>query len=106
MFTDTFELQIDLDGGDIVRLSLPKFLKELDVTSDPFVMLDTLPGRVYVAQSGLIGRDGIDNVGRADYQASATSYHMTESDKFVDCGFKDAQRRGCSNHKAFRLYSR
>ena len=78
--TDTFKLQIDLDGGDIVNLSLPKFLKELDVASDPFIMLDTMPNRVYVAQSGLIGRDGIDNAGRADYQANASSYSMSESD--------------------------
>ena len=99
--TDTFELQIDLDGGDIVSLSLPKFLKELDVTSDPFVMLDTLPGRVYVAQSGLIGRDGIDNVGRADYQASATSYHMTESDNSLTVDLKMRSDEGVQITKRF-----
>jgi len=49
--TDTFKLQIDLDGGDIVNLSLPKFLKELDVASDPFIMLDTMPNRAYVPPS-------------------------------------------------------
>lgn len=82
--TDTFELKIDLNGGDIIFLALPKFLKELEVTSDPFVLLDNLPNRTYVAQSGLIGRDGIDNSGRAKYQASATSYSMSEADSTLN----------------------
>ncbi len=79
--TDTLELSISLDGGDITNLALPQFLKQLEVPSDPFDLLQTQPGRSYVAQSGLIGPDGIDSGGRASYQSRLSSYVMQESDE-------------------------
>ena len=82
--TDSFEISIDLTGGDIVFLSLPKFLQELEDDSDPFVILEASPGRQYVAQSGLIGTNGIDSNGRAVYQTSSTSYSMSENDDSLD----------------------
>ena len=78
--TDTFELTLDLDGGDIIQLALPQYLKQIDVTDDPFVLLETSQGRNYVAQSGLIGVNGIDNAGRAAYQSAATSYRLTDNE--------------------------
>ena len=79
--TDTLELSISLDGGDITSLALPQFLKQLDVPSDPFDLLHTQPGRSYVAQSGLIGPDGIDSGGRASYRSRLSSYVMQETDE-------------------------
>ena len=79
--TDTLELSISLDGGDITSLALPQFLKRLEVPSDPFDLLQTQPGRSYVAQSGLIGRDGIDSSGRATYRSRRSSYIMQETDE-------------------------
>jgi len=79
--TDTLELVISLDGGDITSLALPQFLKQLEVTSDPFDLLQTQPGRSFVAQSGLIGPDGIDSGGRASYQSRLSSYVMQETDE-------------------------
>ena len=79
--TDTLELSISLDGGDITSLALPQFLKRLEVPSDPFDLLQTQPGRSYVAQSGLIGRDGIDSGGRATYRSRRSSYIMQETDE-------------------------
>ena len=55
--TDTFDIRINPIGGDIVYLALPLYLKQIDVADDPFVLLDNQPGREYVAQSGLIGRE-------------------------------------------------
>ena len=77
--TDTFKLDINLSGGDITYLAFPLYLKQIDVTDDPFVLLDTQPDRSYVSQSGLIGRDGIDSDGRAAYRSSSNSYVMAES---------------------------
>ena len=77
--TDTFELAIDLNGGDIVHLALPKYLKQLEVATDPFVILESSASRSYVAQSGLIGRNGIDNSSRATYRSNTTNYQMSES---------------------------
>ena len=77
--TDTFEIRIDPVGGDIVYLALPFYLKQIDVADDPFVLLDNQIGREYIAQSGLIGTNGIDSDGRAVYRTSSTSYNMSES---------------------------
>ena len=77
--TDTFEIRIDPVGGDIVYLALPFYLKQIDVADDPFVLLDNQVGREYIAQSGLIGANGIDSDGRATYRTTSTSYNMSES---------------------------
>ena len=79
--TDTLELSISLDGGDITSLALPQFLKQLEVLSDPFDLLQTQTGRSYVAQSGLIGPNGIDSGGRASYRSRLSSYVMQETDE-------------------------
>ena len=81
VITDTLELSISLDGGDITSLALPQFLKQLEVQSDPFDLLQTQPGRSYVAQSGLIGPDGIDSGGRASYRSQLSSYVMQDTDE-------------------------
>jgi YidC/Oxa1 family membrane protein insertase len=78
VITDTFNITIDPIGGDIVYLALPKFLKQLEVAGDPFVILERTAGQEYVAQSGLIGPDGVDSNGRAEYQVSSNSFEMTE----------------------------
>lgn len=77
--TDTFDITVDLNGGDIVYLTLPLYLKQIDVPNDPFVLLESATGRNFVAQSGLIGQNGIDNDGRAIYQATSASYELTEN---------------------------
>lgn len=78
--TDTLELVIDLNGGDIVTLALPLYLKQLNVPDDPFILLEQSMARSYVAQSGLIGRDGIDAPNRARYKTSSPNFQMGESD--------------------------
>lgn len=78
--TDTLELVIDLNGGDIVTLALPLYLKQLNVPDDPFVLLEQSRARSYVSQSGLIGRDGIDAPNRARYQTNSQNFQMDESD--------------------------
>lgn len=78
--TDTFDIRIDLNGGDIVYLALRKYLRRLGEVNDPFVILENTSTRSYVAQSGLIGTDGIDNEGRAIYGSAATSYVLNETE--------------------------
>ena len=70
VYTDVLQLAIDLDGGDIVEVALPKHLAEIDNPDVPFVLLEQNANRVYVAQSGLIGPDGIDSTGRATVSAA------------------------------------
>ena len=78
--TDTLKLNVELKGGDITSLALPQYLKQLNVRDDPFELLEQNFTRSYVAQSGLIGRDGIDNSNRALYSASQTTYELAEGE--------------------------
>jgi len=90
--TPTQIVTIDLKGGDIVRLTLPKFPTALETPNDPFVLLDNTASLLYVAQSGLIGKDGPDNTtsGRPVYTASQDNYVLTESELSVDLNLSNA----------------
>lgn len=80
IITDTLKLNVELKGGDITSLALPQYLKQLNVRDDPFELLEQNFTRSYVAQSGLIGRDGIDNSNRALYSSSQTFYELAEGE--------------------------
>ena len=78
--TDTLNAQISLAGGDIVYLSLPKYLKNIDVKEDPFVILDNQNNLNYISQSGLIGPNGIDSPERARYKTAGKNFLLDESE--------------------------
>ena len=72
--TDTLNLVVSADGGDVVSASLPKFPVRLDTPDQPFRLLENNNLRRYVAQSGLIGPDGIDASGnRARYASQGVT---------------------------------
>ena len=75
--TDVLEIMIDLQGGDVVGAGFKDFPKTLADTSEPFVLLERNSQRTYVAQSGLVGRDGIDQPNRALYRADRSEYQQT-----------------------------
>ena len=81
VYTDSLQLAIDLNGGDIVEVALPRFLADIDDPNTPFVLLESNEQRTYIAQSGLIGRDGIDAKGRARFAANATQFEMGDADE-------------------------
>ena len=66
--TDVFSIDIDLLGGDIVSLALPKYPAALVDPDQPLKLIDS--GNQYVSQSGLIGPNGTDKNGaRPVYEA-------------------------------------
>ena len=77
--TDVLQLAIDLEGGDIIELDLPKYLAKID-QPEPYVMLEQNQTRTYIAQSGLIGTDGIDKNGRPTYTATSSIYTLPENE--------------------------
>ncbi|UNU72495.1 membrane protein insertase YidC [Moraxella nasovis] len=79
--TDYYDIQIDPVGGDVVHAALKKHAATLN-SDQPFVLLENNSTRTYVAQSGLVGRDGIDTAdGRAVYTTPQSSYAMaTDAD--------------------------
>ncbi|KND83537.1 membrane protein insertase [Aggregatibacter actinomycetemcomitans serotype b str. SCC4092] len=75
---DVFCLKINTLGGDVVSSELLKYDAELD-SNTPFMLLQNTPQHVYIAQSGLIGKDGIDTKsGRADYQADGDNFKLAD----------------------------
>ena len=82
--TPTQHVAIDLVGGDIVGLRLPAYPTDVD-SGIPLTLLDRQPHHVYIAQSGLTGRDGLDKAGerplyvaeRDDYQIDSGALAVT-----------------------------
>lgn len=91
---------IDLNGGDIVGLSLPRFPLALDLPDQPFTLLSSTPATYYVAQSGLIGNNGPDgsNAGRPLYRSSASSFSVLSGELNVDL---ELEQNGISIIKRF-----
>ena len=82
--SDVLEVTIDTLGGDIVRVSLPQHLISQEPGADPFVMLNRTQSQTYIAQSGLIGRNGTDTAaGRPRFTVSSTSYELLEGDEQI-----------------------
>lgn len=77
--TDVLHLKIDLLGGDIVYAALPKHFAKLETPDEPFVVLENNNSRVYIAQSGLIGKNGTDSSeGRPQYTTATHSYSLAD----------------------------
>ena len=83
VYTDTLQVAIDRNGGDIVEVALPKFLAAIDDPTTPFVLLENNRQRLYVAQSGLIGKNGIDSKSRAQYVSTHTRYDMNNAEQLT-----------------------
>ena len=83
VYTDTLQIAIDRNGGDIVEVALPKFLAAIDDPTTPFVLLENNRQRLYVAQSGLIGKNGIDSKSRAQYVSTHTRYDMNNAEQLT-----------------------
>ena len=69
--SDALKVWIDLLGGDIVRVQLPTFPVALDQKETPYLLLDQSQTHTYVAQSALIGADGVDKTGERPLYNSA-----------------------------------
>jgi len=80
--TDALNVLIDTNGGDIVKVSLPKYLQKLDESSGPFVLLNKTSSRTYLAQSGLIGKNGTDKKGvRPVFSSVSNTYNLDDNDE-------------------------
>jgi YidC/Oxa1 family membrane protein insertase len=75
VFTDTLNVIIDLNGGDVVLAALPQYPSSLETPDIPFKILET-SARTYIAQSGLVGQDGIDKINRALYTATQDRFDL------------------------------
>ncbi|CSC45244.1 membrane protein insertase [Vibrio cholerae] len=77
--TDVLTLSIDTLGGDVVSAKLNQYSEELN-SPESFVLLQNTQGHQFIAQSGLVGPQGIDvtSNNRSAYQVSADSFTLAE----------------------------
>lgn len=76
--TDTLILSIDTKGGDVISANLADF--PLTQGSDEsYSLLRPNGAKLFVAQSGLVGRDGTDNKIRPIYSAEQDSYVLSSN---------------------------
>ncbi|MBT6275549.1 MAG: membrane protein insertase YidC [Chromatiales bacterium] len=72
--TDVIRIYIDTRGGTLRKLDLLKHPVSLEEDAEPFRLLnDTLPN-IFMAQSGLIGKDAPDHT--AEFSAASNSYEL------------------------------
>jgi YidC/Oxa1 family membrane protein insertase len=100
--TDVLRVEIDPQGGDIVRLALPEYPRHADTPDQPFVLLEQDASRTYVAQSGLIGKNGTDSsAGRPLWSAAEQSYQLDESNQELNVDLTLRQDNGAELVKRF-----
>lgn len=80
--TDVLQVTIDTLGGDIVDVRLLEHFTEMDGDNRmPFTLLNRSADSLYVAQSGLIGKNGTDTAaGRPEFAVASSSYNLGMSD--------------------------
>lgn len=101
--TDVLVLHINPVGGDIVYLGLKAFPVSLEQTDIPFTLLDFSPSHTYIAQSGLVGKNGPDanKNGRPHYSSEQTHYELDGDELTVDLVYQ--QESGAVVTKTFVL---
>ena len=75
---DVLTLTVDTQGGDIVRAILNNYNAEFN-SQDKYLLLKNTPDHTFIAQSGLIGTNGIDTLNtRADFTVKGTEFELKE----------------------------
>ncbi|NKF51868.1 membrane protein insertase YidC [Shewanella sp. WXL01] len=100
--TDTLDIKINPVGGDIVYAALLEHKREID-QEDPFVLLEQNNDFTYIAQSGLIGRNGIDSAanGRPHYAVSAESFTLADGQDSLTVPMTFVAENGVKYVKSF-----
>ncbi|WP_199610144.1 membrane protein insertase YidC [Flocculibacter collagenilyticus] len=77
--TNVFDIDIDTKGGDIISSTLLKFPVEQG-GEEKLHLFTPNNDKLYIAQSGLVGRDGPDasSKGRPVYTSAQTDYQVTD----------------------------
>jgi YidC/Oxa1 family membrane protein insertase len=104
--TDVLDLIIDRVGGDIVYVALPEHRTQIEVADDPFVLLENSSLLTYVAQSGLVGVNGIDSASRPLYNSNGTDFELSEQDNRLDVALTYIDSNGVEVIKRFSFERR
>ena len=101
---DKLRLAISLVGGDVIEADLLEHSEELG-SDVPFKILQTTEGMNYIAQSGLIGKDGPDSnkKGRPYYRAESKNAVITEGKDQISTSLTYVDAKGNVFTKTFTL---
>ena len=80
--SDNLELTVNLKGGDVIDAKLLK-IKQYQDKDDPFHLLMTNNKFLYQAQSGLAGKDGIDNQFRPEFTVAQKEFLLKDGENTV-----------------------
>ncbi|WP_312044894.1 membrane protein insertase YidC [Erwinia sp.] len=103
--TDVLSLQINTRGGDIEQAQLLTYPDKLG-SSQPFQLLETSPGFLYQAQSGLTGRNGPDNPAngaRPLYTTTQDSFELADGASELRIPMTFTAENGATYTKTFVL---
>ncbi|MCK3658312.1 membrane protein insertase YidC [Pasteurellaceae bacterium Pebbles2] len=99
---DVFSLKIDTLGGDVIESRLLGYAAELH-SEDRFALLQNQAGKTYIAQSGLVGKNGIDSAaGRAAYQVDGDNFVLADGQNELRVPLTFS-KDGVTYHKVFVL---
>lgn len=76
--TDVIDVTLDTVGGDVVEVKLLKNLTEMAKKGgQPITLLTQSNGDLFIAESGLIGKDGTDtSSGRPHFSSASSAYEL------------------------------
>lgn len=74
--TDLINVQIDTQGGDIVRVELLKHPVSVDTPEQPFILMHRDNSKLFIAQNGLIGKNREFPNHNVLYSASKFDYQL------------------------------
>lgn len=100
--TDVLDLKIDPNGGDIVYAALKAFPQHQKNPDVPYILLDNA-ARTYIAQTGLIGKNGTDANGqRGQFSVAQNAYTLADGQDSLDVVLSMVQN-GVTIEKVFTV---
>lgn len=99
--TDLVLAQISTKGGDIRRLELKQHKGTLDKTKN-FVLFESGSDKTYIAQSGLIGQEGLPDH-RTTYTASSREYKLADGAKGLEVRLEAPEANGVKVAQVYKF---
>ena len=99
--TDTLEVIIDTQGGDIIQASLAQYLAEMNHSDVLFTLLEQNQQRTYVAQSGLVGLNGTDIKSRPIFKAAKSTYELLDGEQSLEVVLSITDESGAVINKIY-----
>lgn len=102
--TDLLQVEIDSLGGAITEADLLVYPVSTDKPDEPFRVLNESADKFFIAQSGLLSRDGPAPDHHQLYQAQATEYYLAPGQEKLEVPLTWTSPEGVSVTKIFTFH--